>query len=81
MIDDSIYLSRIFIAKFQRGSGLSSDLMTMFIEAGRASAAKCCSLHVHRDNHAARRLYERLSFSPVVDAEAFDYQLMVRNLA
>ncbi len=79
-VDDSVYLLRIFIAEGQRGKGLSVDLMSMFIEAARASPSRCCSLHVHRDNSSARGLYEKLSFSFLADADRFEYQAMVRKL-
>lgn len=61
---EHLYLDDLYVAPAQRSSGLGRRLMATLAE--RAQRRDCAGMtwFVERDNHRARRFYERLGASP-----------------
>lgn len=70
--DGLVGLYDIFTAPAARGQGLATALCAALLAAAREGGADTAYLQVDADNHAARRIYERLGF---VDAYAYHYRL------
>lgn len=61
------YLEMIAVSKDWRGSGLSNKLMDWIETKARTWGLNILALHVHRDNWAALRFYERNGFEASSD--------------
>lgn len=61
--DGDHYLQAIAVDESFRGHGLGTDLFRHVEDLARSQGARRLSLDVATDNHAARRLYERLGMS------------------
>lgn len=61
------YLEIIAVAKDWRGSGLANRLLQWVEEKSRAWGLSIMALHVHRDNWAALKFYERNGYESTSD--------------
>jgi ribosomal protein S18 acetylase RimI-like enzyme len=68
---DLVGLYDIFTAEAARGRGLALRLCLRLLAQARAEGAGSAYLQVEGDNHAARRVYERLGFA---DGYAYHYR-------
>lgn len=60
--EDVLYLSRLYISKEYRGTGLSEQMLVHLINVGQRSGLKTCGLHVDASNLRAISLYLRTGF-------------------
>jgi ribosomal protein S18 acetylase RimI-like enzyme len=58
------FIDEIFIRPSVRGRGIASEVLGALWQALRPAGLKALHLEVARDDHAARRLYERCRFVP-----------------
>lgn len=68
---DAFLLVDIALLPEHRGAGIGAQLLRDLL-AEACAARKPVRLHVARDNHRARRLYERLGFTITARTEMFD---------
>ena len=68
---DLVGLYDVFTAEAARGQGLAQRLCAQLLARARDEGARCPYLQVEGDNHAARRVYQRMGF---VDAYAYHYR-------
>lgn len=64
---NKIFVDEIFVLPSFRGKGIAKALF-QYLEKGYSLQAVALELEVTPDNHAARRLYERIGFRPVKNA-------------
>jgi len=57
-VGDACYLEDLFVAPAARGSGVGRELIDGVAERARAAGCTRVYWHTHRDNAAARRLYD-----------------------
>ena len=69
---DLVGLYDIFTADASRGEGLAGKLCTRLLAIARDEGARSAYLQVEGDNHAARRVYQRLGFA---DGYAYHYRV------
>lgn len=72
------FITMIVVDPEFRGLGIGQALVEAVLAAARARAFKTCRLQVHKNNHAANKLYDRLGFH-VISMES-DYLAMERQL-
>jgi ribosomal protein S18 acetylase RimI-like enzyme len=78
-IDPDGYIMSIFVIEEARGKGMGTQLVQMACSVLHESGRKTVGLSVHKDNEAARRLYERLGFLPYMPGHD-DYTQFIKVL-
>ena len=61
--EKSMYLSRICITKEEQGKGYSTDLLKYYENISLENNYSCLSLHVHKNNKIALKIYEKYGFN------------------
>lgn len=74
---DSYYLSRFAVRPDLGGRGFAKKVLEEFLASGPPNVP--ASLHVHRNNRRAMRLYEKSGFRHVRDEHGATYRVMIRE--
>jgi ribosomal-protein-alanine N-acetyltransferase len=61
----SAFITMVVVDPMFQGLGIGQSLVRAVIATARSRSLKSCRLRVHKDNHAANRLYEELGFCAV----------------
>ncbi len=75
---DFVYLDDLSVTEASRGHGIGTRLILRAEDYARQLNIPVLVLHVERENHGARRLYERLGFLP--HGETDTRLRMIKNL-
>lgn len=64
------YVANLSVAKYARRQGIASNMLLLAVEAAKSYGANEVFVHVHKDNMAAQKLYEKLGFEMVEKARS-----------
>ena len=64
-VPGAMELRQLYLLKQQHGSGIARQLMDWALDEARRRGAEQLYLTVYKDNHRARRVYERYGFEAV----------------
>ncbi|XP_072990772.1 uncharacterized protein [Typha latifolia] len=59
------YLSNVCVAKYARRQGIASNMLLLAIDAAKSFGVREIFVHVHKENIAAQKLYDRIGFEMV----------------
>ena len=74
--EKSLYLARISVAKKHQSQGYAKVMLEYMQQAAIDGGYDMLSLHVHRDNKRAFKIYTDYGFSQVVDGDKEYYKLL-----
>ncbi|XP_010936930.1 GCN5-related N-acetyltransferase 6, chloroplastic isoform X1 [Elaeis guineensis] len=62
------YVANLCVARYARRQGIASNMLLLAFEAAKSYGADETFVHVHKDNVAAQKLYDRTGFQVVDEA-------------
>lgn len=62
------YVANLSVAKYARRRGIASNMLLLAVEAAKSYGVNDIFVHVHKDNTAAQKLYDKLGFKMVEKA-------------
>lgn len=78
--DDVVHLHALVIKEAYRGQGLGTKVLKQ-LETEFAGRKKAIELGVHRSNHRAKRLYEKMGYQVVASLSDLGFYIMQRTLS